>query len=85
EDLGTSTEKPISIRDSLRAEIDSSDVNVSASGNADRQREEHGRFAPKEADKGTPAAAPVPKTVDVSAAANAATAVPQTPAVAPEQ
>ncbi|MGO8490921.1 hypothetical protein ACC757_29470 [Rhizobium ruizarguesonis] len=85
EDLGTSTEKPISIRDSLRAAIDSSDGNVSASGNADRQRDEHGRFAPKEADKGTPAAAAVPKPVDAPAAANAATAAPQTPAVAPEQ
>ncbi|MDV4156950.1 hypothetical protein [Rhizobium brockwellii] len=85
EDLGTSTEKPISIRDSLRAAIDSSDGNVSASANADRQRDEHGRFAPKEADKATPAAAAVPKPVDVPAAANAATAAPQTPAVAPEQ
>ncbi|MBY3445517.1 hypothetical protein [Rhizobium laguerreae] len=85
EDLGTSTEKPISIRDSLRAAIDSSDGNVSVSGNADRQRDEHGRFAPREADKGTPAAAAVPKSVDAPAAANAATAAPQTPAVAPEQ
>jgi hypothetical protein len=85
EDLGTSTQKPISIRDSLRAAIDSSDGNVSASGNADRQRDEHGRFAPREADKGTPAAAAVPKAVDAPAAANAATAAPQTPAVAPEQ
>ncbi|NZD53528.1 hypothetical protein [Rhizobium leguminosarum] len=84
EDLGTSTEKPISIRDSLRAAIDSSDGNVSASGSADRQRDEHGRFAPKEADKATPAAAAVPKP-DVPAAANAATAAPQSPAVAPEQ
>ncbi|MBY5743515.1 hypothetical protein HFO28_07900 [Rhizobium leguminosarum] len=85
EDLGTSTEKPISIRDSLRAAIDSSDGNVSASGNADRQRDEHGRFAPKEADKGTPAAAAVPKAVDAPAAANAAPVAPQTPAAAPEQ
>ncbi|MBY3067456.1 hypothetical protein HFO74_29235 [Rhizobium laguerreae] len=85
EDLGTSTEKPISIRDSLRAAIDSSDGNVSASGNADRQRDEHGRFASKEADKGTPAAAAVPKAVDAPAAANAAPVAPQTPAVAPEQ
>lgn len=84
EDLGASTEKPISIRDSLKAAIDSADGNVSASGNADRQRDEHGRFAPKEADKGTPAAAAVPKPVDAPAA-NAATAAPQTPAVAPEQ
>ncbi|TAY98570.1 hypothetical protein [Rhizobium leguminosarum] len=84
EDLGTSTEKHVSIRDSLRAAIDSSDGNVSASGSADRQRDEHGRFAPKEADKATPAAAAVPKP-DVPAAANAATAAPQSPAVAPEQ
>ncbi|MCJ9691605.1 hypothetical protein MOV76_08140 [Rhizobium sp. PRIMUS64] len=85
EDLGTSTEKPISIRDSLRAAIDSADGNVSASSNTDRQRDEHGRFAPKEADKGTPAAGAVPKPVDAPAAGNAATAAPQTPAVAPEQ
>jgi hypothetical protein len=85
EDLGTSTEKPISIRDSLRAAIDSADGNVSPSSSTDRQRDEHGRFAPKEADKGTPAAAAVPKPVDAPAAANAATAAPQTPAVAPEQ
>lgn len=85
EDLGTSTEKPISIRDSLRAAIDSADGNVSASSSADRQRDEHGRFAPKEADKGTPAAGAVPKPVDAPAVANAATAAPQTPAVAPEQ
>ncbi|MEH7837222.1 hypothetical protein V7796_16005 [Rhizobium laguerreae] len=85
EDLGTSTEKPVSIRDSLRAAIDSADGNVSASSSTDRQRDEHGRFAPKEADKGTPAAAAVSKPVDVPAGANAATAAPQTPAVAPEQ
>lgn len=85
EDLGTSTEKPISIRDSLRAAIDSADGNVSASSSADRQRDEHGRFASKEADKGTPAAGAVPKPVDAPAVANAATAAPQTPAVAPEQ
>ncbi|OYD03720.1 hypothetical protein [Rhizobium sp. N4311] len=85
EDLGTSNDKPVSIRDSLRAAIDSADGNVSASGSTDRQRDEHGRFAPKEADKGTPAAAAVPKPVDAPAAANAATAAPQTPAVAPEQ
>ncbi|TBZ07766.1 hypothetical protein [Rhizobium leguminosarum] len=86
EDLGTSTEKPISIRDSLRAAIDSSDGNVSASGNADRQRDEHGRFAPKEPDKGATvpaaqhAAAASPKPADAPAAA-----VAQTPAVPPEQ
>ncbi|MBB4250858.1 hypothetical protein [Rhizobium sp. BK008] len=59
EDLGTSTatEKPVSIRDSLRAAIDSADGNVSASGNMDRQRDEHGRFAPKETDKGATAPA----------------------------
>ncbi|NKQ73854.1 hypothetical protein C3Y89_26575 [Rhizobium sp. UPM1132] len=85
EDLGTSSEKPISIRDSLRAAIDSADGNVSASSSTDRQRDEHGRFAPKEADKGIPAAAAVPKPVDAPAAANAATAAPQTPALAPEQ
>ncbi|MBY3382197.1 hypothetical protein [Rhizobium laguerreae] len=85
EDLGTSNEKPISIRDSLRAAIDSADGNVSASSSTDRQRDEHGRFAPKEADKGTPAAAAVPKPVDAPAAANAAAVAPQTPAVATEQ
>ncbi|MBY5374207.1 hypothetical protein [Rhizobium leguminosarum] len=85
EDLGTSAEKPISIRDSLRAAIDSADGNVSASGSTDRQRDEHGRFAPKEADKGIPAAAAAPKPVDAPAAANAAAAAAQTPAVAPEQ
>ncbi|MBY5533038.1 hypothetical protein HFO58_07620 [Rhizobium leguminosarum] len=85
EDLGTSTEKPISIRDSLWAAIDSADGNVSQSSNTDRQRDEHGRFAPKEADKGTPAAGAVPKPVDAPAAGNATTAAPQTPAVAPDQ
>ncbi|RXT18763.1 hypothetical protein B5P46_28135 [Rhizobium leguminosarum] len=85
EDLGTSTEKPVSIRDSLRAAIDSADGNVSASSSTDRQRDEHGRFAPKETDKGNPAAAAVPKPLDAPAATNAATAAPQTPAVAPEQ
>ncbi|MBY5579610.1 hypothetical protein [Rhizobium leguminosarum] len=86
EDLGTSTEKPISIRDSLRAAIDSADGNVSASSTTDRQRDEHGRFAPKEADKGATvpaaqqAAAASPKPGDAPAAAAA-----QTPAVAPEQ
>ncbi|MBY3524940.1 hypothetical protein HFN72_02935 [Rhizobium laguerreae] len=85
EDLGTSTEKPVSIRDSLRAAIDSADGNVSASSSTDRQRDEHGRFAPKEADKGTPAAAAVPKAVDAPAAANAATVAPQAPAQAAEQ
>ncbi|MBY3332520.1 hypothetical protein HFN98_18085 [Rhizobium laguerreae] len=86
EDLGTSTEKPISIRDSLRAAIDSADGNVSASSSTDRQRDEHGRFAPKEPDKGATvpaaqqAAAASPKPADAPAAAAA-----QTPAVAPEQ
>ncbi|MBY3369362.1 hypothetical protein [Rhizobium laguerreae] len=86
EDLGTSTEKPISIRDSLRAAIDSADGNVSASSSTDRQRDEHGRFAPKEPDKGATvpaaqqAAAASPKPADAPAAA-----APQTPAVAPDQ
>ncbi|MDC7745022.1 hypothetical protein [Rhizobium binxianense] len=80
DDLGTSTaiEKPVSIRDSLRAAIDSVDGNVSASGNMDRQRDEHGRFAPKETDKsgtapaGQQAAATATKTGDAPAAPQAA-------------
>ncbi|TBY54740.1 hypothetical protein E0H59_13680 [Rhizobium leguminosarum bv. viciae] len=97
DDLVTITEKPvsdkpISIRDSLRAAIDSSDGNVSASGNADRQRDEHGRFAPKELDKGAPApaanqagAAPKPGDAPAANAAPAAPQAAQTPAVAAEQ
>lgn len=94
EDLGTSTEKPISIRDSLKAAIDSADGNVSASSSTDRQRDEHGRFAPKEPDKvasvpaAQQAAAASPKPGDAPAAANAAAVAPQaaqTPAAAAEQ
>ncbi|MBY3295764.1 hypothetical protein HFO10_07260 [Rhizobium laguerreae] len=94
EDLGTSTEKPVSIRDSLRAAIDSADGNVSASSSTDRQRDEHGRFAPKEPDKGASvpaaqqAAAASPKPGDAPAAANAAAVASQaaqTPAAAAEQ
>lgn len=80
EDLGTSTEKPITIRDSLRAAIDSADGNVSASSSTDRQRDEHGRFAPKEADKNTAApqaAATAPKADQTAAAGGAAPAAQQ--------
>ncbi|TBE72424.1 hypothetical protein ELH03_17480 [Rhizobium beringeri] len=86
EDLGTSAEKPISIRDSLRAAIDSADGNVSASSSPDRQRDEHGRFAPKEADKNTasPQAA-ADKTAAAGGAAPAAQQATQAPAQAAEQ
>ncbi|XKM41264.1 hypothetical protein A4U53_010980 [Rhizobium ruizarguesonis] len=86
EDLGTSLDKPISIRDSLRAAIDSADGNVSAS-NTDRQRDEHGRFAPKETDKTAPAqqqAAAAAKTAQTPAAATAAPAAQQTPQAQPQ-
>jgi hypothetical protein len=91
EDLGTSqvNDKPLSIRDSLRAAIDSSDGNVSAAGAAERKRDEtNGRFVAKEVDKGAPApaaqqaAAAAPKPGDATAAAPQAA---QTPAVAAEQ
>ncbi|MBY3249836.1 hypothetical protein [Rhizobium laguerreae] len=91
EDLGTSTEKPISIRDSLKAAIDSADGNVSASSSTDRQRDEHGRFAPKEVDKNTAApqaAATAPKadqTNAVGGAAPAAQQANQAPTQAAEQ
>lgn len=45
EDLGTSQDKPISIRDSLRAAIDSAESGSASGG--ERQRDEHGRFAPR--------------------------------------
>ncbi|NYT33916.1 hypothetical protein [Rhizobium sp. WYCCWR 11128] len=91
EDLGTSNDKPLSIRDSLKAAIDSADGNVSASSSTDRQRDEHGRFAPKEADKNTAApqaAATAPKTDQTAAAGGAAPAAQQAtqaPAQAAEQ
>lgn len=97
EDLVTTIEKPVSdkplsIRDNLRAAISKPDGDEPVQSAADRQRDEQGRFAPKEPDKGAPAAqqaaVAAPKPGDAPAAANAAPAAPQaaqTPAVAPEQ
>lgn len=94
EDLGTTIEKPVSdkplsIRDNLRAAIDKTDGDASASGTTDRQRDEHGRFAPKDGEQrvaapaAQQAAAAAPKPGDAQAAANAAPAAPQpAPAVA---
>jgi len=82
EDLGTSTEKPLSIRDSLKAALDSTETATTSVG-SDRQRDEHGRFAPKEGDKGVTApaaqqaAAAAPKPGDAPAAANATPAAQQ--------
>ncbi|MBB4215565.1 hypothetical protein FHT79_002734 [Rhizobium sp. BK212] len=82
EDLGTSTEKPLSIRDSLKAALDSTETATTSVG-SDRQRDEHGRFAPKDGDKGVtapaaqPAAAAAPKPGDAPAAANATAAAQQ--------
>ncbi|MBX5217874.1 hypothetical protein HJC05_27285 [Rhizobium sp. NLR9a] len=85
EDLGTSTDKPLSIRDSLKAAIDSTET-TPANG-SDRQRDEHGRFAPKDQDKTgqpspQPAAAPKAAQADATSAAPAAQ---QTSAVSLEQ
>ncbi|MGR9188829.1 hypothetical protein [Rhizobium leguminosarum] len=80
EDLGTSTEKPVSIRDSLRAAIDNADSGTAAPGTAERQRDEHGRFAPKEADRSAAApqaAAAAPKAEQTPAATSAAPAAQQ--------
>lgn len=79
EDLGTSTEKvtsdkPISIRDSLRAAINT-DTAPAANTTNERQRDEHGRFAPKDADSGTAApqaGATAPKADQATAATTAA-------------
>ncbi|MBY4589475.1 hypothetical protein [Rhizobium redzepovicii] len=85
EDLGTSNDKPLSIRDSLKAALDSTETGTTSAG-SDRQRDEHGRFAPKDGDKGAPTAATqavaaAPKPGDAPAAANAASAAQQpTPA-----
>ncbi|MBB3745002.1 hypothetical protein FHX10_004539 [Rhizobium sp. BK591] len=90
EDLGTSTEKPLSIRDSLKAALDSTETATTSVG-SDRQRDEHGRFAPKDGDKGVTApaaqqaAAAAPKPGDAPAAANAAPAAAQAAAPAAAQ
>ncbi|MBY5442103.1 hypothetical protein HFO93_01095 [Rhizobium leguminosarum] len=84
EDLGTSQDKPISIRDSLRAAIDSAESGLASGG--ERQRDEHGRFAPRETDKTAPAqqAAAAPKTAQTPPAATAAPAAQQTPQAQPQ-
>ncbi|MBX5148477.1 hypothetical protein [Rhizobium lentis] len=73
EDIGASNDKPLSIRDSLKAAIDSTDTPPAA----DRQRDEHGRFAPKDQDKTgqasqQPAAAPKATQADTAASATPA-------------
>ncbi|PCK86349.1 hypothetical protein CPT32_13100 [Rhizobium sophoriradicis] len=87
EDLGTSNDKPVSIRDSLRAAMESSESGSAPAGSAaDRQRDEHGRFAPKDSDKTAPAqqqAAAAPKAAQATAA-NAAPAGQQTPQAQPQ-
>ncbi|CAN7582843.1 hypothetical protein [Rhizobium leguminosarum] len=84
EDLGTSQDKPISIRDSLRAAIDSAESGSASGG--ERQRDEHGRFAPRETDKTAPAqqAAAAAKTAQTPPAATAAPAAQQTPQAQPQ-
>ncbi|NNH46230.1 hypothetical protein HLI03_32095 [Rhizobium laguerreae] len=85
EDLSTSADKPVSIRDSLRAAIDSADSGLASGG--ERQRDEHGRFAPKETDKTVPAQqqpAAAAKTPQTPAAATAASAAQQTPQAQPQ-
>ncbi|TLX12482.1 hypothetical protein FFR93_17085 [Rhizobium sp. MHM7A] len=86
EDIGASNDKPLSIRDSLKAAIDSTET--PPAGGTDRQRDEHGRFAPKDQDKTgqapqQPAAAP--KAAQADAAANATPAAQQTAAATQEQ
>ncbi|MBX4972164.1 hypothetical protein [Rhizobium lentis] len=89
EDLGTSADKPLSIRDSLKAAIDSTET--LPAGATDRQRDEHGRFAPKDQDKTGQApqqAAAAPKAAKADVAATAAPAAQQptqTPAATQEQ
>ncbi|MBP2442848.1 hypothetical protein [Rhizobium leguminosarum] len=78
EDLGTSNDKPVSIRDSLRAALDNAESGSPASGAAERQRDQGGRFVSKETDKS--AAAPAGQQAEVQqtpAAASAAPAAPQ--------
>ncbi|PDV89934.1 hypothetical protein CO652_00485 [Rhizobium sp. H4] len=89
EDLGTSNDKPVSIRDSLRAAMESSESGSAPAGSAaDRQRDEHGRFAPKDSDKTAPAqqqAAAAPKAAQTPAATTAAPAGQQTPQAQPSE
>lgn len=86
EDNGLSIEKPLSIRDSLKAALDSTETEAS-SGGSDRQRDEQGRFAPKDADKTAqaqqqPAAAA--KAEQAKPAANQAPAAQQTSQAQPQ-
>ncbi|KEC75467.1 hypothetical protein RLPCCGM1_c0844 [Rhizobium leguminosarum bv. phaseoli CCGM1] len=86
EDLGASSDKPVSIRDSLKAAMEGAESSPAPTGAADRQRDEHGRFAPKETDKTAPAQqqAAAPKATQTPAAANAAPAAQQTPQAQPQ-
>ncbi|OWV87358.1 hypothetical protein ATY75_03340 [Rhizobium sp. N122] len=76
-------DKPVSIRDSLRAAISKPDGDATAKDNSgDRQRDEHGRFAPKDGAVEKPTAATqtgteAPKADQQPAGANAAPAAPQ--------
>ncbi len=85
EDLGTSNDKPVSIRDSLRAAIAKPDAKPEGDGGtptaADRQRDEQGRFAPKAVDNAIGAA----EGAAAASAALAAQQAAQPPAVATEQ
>ncbi|PDS45191.1 hypothetical protein CO662_24835 [Rhizobium anhuiense] len=90
EDLGTSqvNDKPLSIRDSLRAAIESTDDGAPAPGTTERQRDErNGRFVAKGNEQTTAApqvAAVAPKPGEAPASANAAPAAQQvTPAATP--
>ncbi|MBX4940988.1 hypothetical protein [Rhizobium binae] len=83
EDLGTTTDKPLSIRDSLKAAIDSTET-APANG-ADRHRDEHGRFAPKDQDKTGQQAAAAPKAAQADAAASATPAAQQAAATQEQQ
>ncbi|MBX4884082.1 hypothetical protein HJA90_10865 [Rhizobium bangladeshense] len=88
EDLGTSNDKPLSIRDSLKAAIGSVDSGAASTASSERQRDEHGRFAPKDQDKTAQASqqpAATTKTAQTPAAATAAPAAQQTPAATQEQ
>ncbi|ARM14174.1 MULTISPECIES: hypothetical protein [Rhizobium] len=79
EDLGASSDKPVSIRDSLKAAMEGAESSPAPTGAADRQRDEQGRFASKETDKTAPAQqqAAAPKATQTPAAANAAPAAQQ--------
>lgn len=91
EDLGTSAviDKPLSIRDSLKAAIDGTESGAPAAGTVERQRDEkNGRFVAKgneQAATAPQAAAAAPKPSDTPAAANTAPAAQPTDQPAPHR